>query len=157
MNVKMLLGALILLAKTSLAVAVEPLDAFPAAEDGMTRFVITLPQKERGEEESFKVEIIAGREMLTDGVNQLQLGNVIEPRTLKGWGYTYYEVTGVAEVIGTLMAPPEGAEKVMKFVAGPSLIVRYNSRLPIVVYAPEGYEIRYRVWQAGEERVAEKK
>jgi ecotin len=158
MNVKMLLGgALILLAKTSLAVAVEPLDAFPAAEDGMTRFVITLPQKERGEEESFKVEIIVGREMLTDGVNQLQLGNVIEPRTLKGWGYSYYMVTGSSSVLSTLMAAPEGEEKVKQFVSAPSVQVRYNSRLPIVVYVPDGFEVRYRIWQASEEKSAEKK
>lgn len=157
MNVKMLLGALILLAKTSLAVAVEPLDAFPAAEDGMTRFVITLPQKERGEEASFKVEIIVGRELLTDGVNQLQLGNVIEPRTLKGWGYNYYMVTGSSSVLSTLMAAPEGVEKVKQFVTAPSIQVRYNSRLPIVVYVPDGLEVRYRLWQASEEEPADKK
>ena len=28
------------------------------------------------------------------------------------------------------------------------MLIRYNSRLPIVVYAPEGVEIRYRVWKA---------
>ncbi len=157
MTVKMLMGALILLATTSLAVAVEPLDAFPAPEDGMTRFVITLPHKERGEEANFRVEIVVGKELLTDGVNQLQLGNVIEPRTLKGWGYTYYEVTGSSTVLSTLMAAPEGVEKVKQFVTAPSIQVRYNSRLPIVVYVPDGLEVRYRLWQASEEKSAEKK
>ena len=134
------------------AIAAEhpELKAFPPAEDGMERSVIVLPHKERGEEGGFKVEIIVGREMFVDGVNRVRLGNAIEPRTLEGWGYTYYEVTGPSETISTLMAPPEGAPKVKAFVTAAPLQARYNSRLPIVVYAPSGYEVRYRIWRASE-------
>jgi ecotin len=126
------------------------LQAFPAAQEGMERFVIVLPHKERGEEDDFKVELIVGKEMLTDGVNQVRLGNAIEPRTLEGWGYTYYEVSGSSATISTLMAPPEGAPKVKAFVKATPLQVRYNSRLPIVVYTPRGYEVRYRIWNASQ-------
>lgn len=126
------------------------LKAFPAAREGMERFVIVLPHKERGEEDDFMVELITGKTMLADGVNQMRLGNAIEPRILEGWGYTYYEVTGPAVVINTLMAPPEGAPMVERFVSAAPLHIRYNSRLPIVVYAPEGYEVRYRIWTASE-------
>ncbi|WP_456407717.1 ecotin family protein [Thiolapillus sp.] len=147
----------LLLAAGAFAFAMEPLEAFPAPAKGMERFVVTLPELELAQEQGLKVEIIVGKKMLTDGVNKLQLGNSIEPRSLEGWGYTYYVVSDVAKTIGTLMAPAEGSEKVMKFVTGPSLMVRYNSRLPIVVYAPKGYEVRYRVWQAGQEKAAEKK
>ena len=40
--------------------------------------------------------------------------------------------------------------KVDRFVAlgGSPYIIRYNSSLPIVVYVPEGMEVRYRVWRA---------
>jgi len=124
------------------------LNAFPAAKQGMERFVIILPHKERGEDENFKVEIIPGKIMPTDGVNLIRLGSVIEPHTLQGWGYTYYEVSGPDVAISTLMAPPEGTAMVERFVPGASLLVGYNSRLPIVVYAPKGYQIRYRVWSA---------
>ena len=58
------------------------LKAFPAAKEGMQRFVIVLPHKERGTEDAFKVEIIPGKTMLTDGVNLVRLGTTIEPRTL---------------------------------------------------------------------------
>jgi ecotin len=126
------------------------LKAFRPAKDGMERFVILLPHKERGEEDDLRVEIIVGREMLTDGVNRVSLSNSIEPRTLDGWGYTYYEVTGASEVITTLIAPPEGTPKRKAFVTAAPLQVRYNSRLPIVVYAPSGYEVRYRIWSASE-------
>ena len=53
------------------------LKAFPAAKDDMERYVIALPHKEREEEDSFKVEIIVGKEMLTDGVNLVRLANTI--------------------------------------------------------------------------------
>ena len=124
------------------------LKAFPPAKEGMERFVIVLPDKQRGEEDSFKVEIIVGKEMLTDGVNLVRLANTIEARPLKGWGYTYYEVTGSSATLSTLMAPPPGAPKVKKFVTVSPLQIPYNSRLPVVVYVPKGYEVRYRIWKA---------
>jgi len=132
----------------SLASEHSELKAFPLAEDGVERFVIVLPHKERGDESAFNVEIIAGKEMLTDGVNLVRLANTIEQRTLQGWGYFYYEVTGSSDTISTLMAPPEGTPLVKTFVTVNPLHVRYNSRVPIVVYVPEGYEVRYRIWRA---------
>jgi ecotin len=124
------------------------LKAFPTAATGMTRFVITLTDKERGEDDSFKVELVAGKTLMTDGINQLRLGSSLEPKPVEGWGYTYYQVSGSDKVMSTLMAVPEGHQQVEQFVGGKPLIIRYNSRLPIVVYAPDGYEIRYRIWQA---------
>ena len=134
----------------SLAEGESELKAFPAAKAGMERFVILLPHKERAEETQFKVELFAGKEMLTDGVNIIRLGNTIESKPLSGWGYTYYEVTGSGQAASTLMAPPENAPQVKKWVAAPSLFIDYNSRLPIVIYAPTGYIIKYRLWQAPE-------
>ncbi len=60
---------------------------------------------------------------------------------------------------GTLMAVDPKAPKVSRFVglAGDPYLVRYNSRLPIVVYVPEGVEVRYRVWTAGTETKAMEK
>lgn len=139
------------LLSTQACSAVHPeLKPFPAAEQGMERFVIVLAEKTRAEEVDFKVELIPGKTMLTDGVNQVRHGSTIEARPLKGWGYTFYEITGQDMMMSTMMAAPEGSEKVEQFVSGTPLLIRYNSRLPIVVYAPEGYEIRYRIWNAGD-------
>ena len=33
-------------------------------------------------------------------------------------------------------------------LGGEAFLIRYNSRLPIVVYAREGVEVRYRIWSA---------
>ena len=126
------------------------LKAFPKAKKDMERFVIVLPHKERGEEDDFMVEIIVGKTMLTDGVNQMRLGNIIKSRPLKGWGYTYYEVTGEPAALSTLIGVPEGTAKVKKFVFSSPLKIRYNSRLPIVVYVPKGLKVQYRIWKASE-------
>jgi ecotin len=52
-----------------------------------------------------------------------------------------------------MMACPPGEEKRQVFVQvrGDNMLLRYNSKLPIVVYAPTGFEVRYRIWAAGEE------
>ena len=52
---------------------------------------------------------------------------------------------------GTLVAVDPNAPKVARFITigGDPYIIRYNSRLPIVVYVPEGVEVRYRIWTAG--------
>lgn len=123
------------------------LKAFAVAKEGMARFVIVLPHKGREEENDFKVEIFPGMVMPTDGVNLMNLDVRIESRPLKGWGYTYYEVIGSNKTMSTLIAIPEGSREIMAFVSGASRLIRYNSRLPIVVYAPKGHEIRYRIWK----------
>jgi ecotin len=132
------------------------LKAFPEAIENKERLIIVLPEMEQGEEDNLKVELIPGKLMLTDGVNLVRLGSIISSHQLKGWGYTYYEVTGSDAVMSTMMAAPEGVQQVEKFVLGTSLLVRYNSRLPIVVYVPKGYQIRYRIWNAGITEKAEK-
>jgi len=129
----------------------EPLDAFPAAQPGFTRVVIELPDKSREQEGEFRLELIAGKMMLSDGVNQLRLGTSIIKQDLKGWGYSYYEVPDTSATLSTLMAAPEGAPQVEQFITTAPLMIRYNSRLPIVVYLPVAYELRYRIWEAPEQ------
>jgi ecotin len=51
------------------------------------------------------------------------------------------------------------APKVDRFItlAGEPYLIRYNSRLPIVVYVPAEVEVRYRIWSAEpESRTMEK-
>ena len=141
--------SLSLISLQSLAVSHPELKNFPAAKEGMERFVIALPHKERGEDHQFKVELIPGKNMLTDGVNLVHLDASIIAHPLKGFGYTYYEIKGKDITMSTLMAPPPGAEKVKQFVEGQSFTIDYNSRLPIVIYAQKGYQVHYRIWEAG--------
>ena len=126
------------------------LKPFPKAKKGMERFVIVLPEKKRGEDVGFKVELIPGKTMMTDGVNSYFMGASLEPKNLQGWGYTYYEIKGGRGVASTLIGVPPGQPQVELFVHGKPLLIRYNSRLPIVIYAPKGFEIKYRIWSASE-------
>ncbi len=125
------------------------LEVFPKPRQGMTRFVIDLPFRGDDESDRFRVELTAGKLMWTDGVNRLHLDARIIRHALQGWGYPWYEVSGGAHVAGTLMAAPPGKGR-KAFVRGDSLMIRYNSRLPVVVYAPAGIQVRYRIWRADE-------
>lgn len=132
------------------------LKAFPAAEKGMVRYVIKLPHKERGEDNDFKVEIFVGKQVLTDGVNSYFASGKVEAKPLKGWGFTYYQLGKFGPVGSTRKAVPPGTPQVEKFVAVPSMTIPYNSRVPVVVYVPEGGEVRYRIWKAGKTETAKK-
>lgn len=129
---------------------VTDLTPFPEPVDGMTRLVIVLPEMSR-DESNYAVELVAGKTIATDGVNLLRMDTALEAKNLEGWGYTYYEMTGSGRTSSTLMAVPEGAPEVRRFVGGPPLNVRFNSRLPVVVYVPKGFEVRYRIWAAADE------
>ena len=134
--------------------AADNMKAFPPAEKGMTRHVLVLPKLE--DESASKVELIVGKMMEVDSVNRHMLGGNIEKVTIEGWGFDRYVVKKTGPVAQTLMAPAPGAPMVRKFVTlgGEPFIVRYNSQLPIVVYVPEGVEVRHRIWIAGPESSA---
>ncbi len=125
--------------------------AYPEAEEGMVRHVLYLEPKDN--EADYQVELIVGKTVETDAVNRYFFAGGIEQQTIKGWGYTKYVVDkGTFDrMVGTLIAVSPDEEMVERFVRvsteGPYL-VRYNSRLPVVVYVPEGGEVKYRLWHA---------
>lgn len=133
------------------AQATDDLKAFPAASAGQTRHVIRLPAQTN--EDALKVEVIVGKTMKVD-CNRHSFGGRLQERTAEGWGYTYYVMDSLGQAASTMMACPPGSER-EAFVrtAGQDLIC-YNSRLPLVVYAPNDAEVRYRIWRAGEEQTA---
>lgn len=131
--------------------AADKLKAFPPAAEGMVRHVLQLPKQ--ADESAYQVELIAGKTVQVDAVNRYFFAGRIEKETVKGWGYTLYRLGALGAMAGTLMAVDPSAPKVARFVAlgGEPYLVRYNSRLPVVVYAPAGVELRYRIWAAGAE------
>lgn len=127
----------------------EKVAPYPQAEKGMKRQVIQLPVQQ--DEANYKVELLIGKTLEVD-CNQHRLGGQLESKTLEGWGYDYYVFDKVTSPVSTMMACPDG-KKEMKFVTaylGDNSLLRYNSKLPIVVYTPENVEVKYRVWKAEE-------
>jgi ecotin len=137
-----------LLAAFNALAAVDNLKAFPPAEKGMTRFVLNLP--EAPIEEDLKVEVLIGKTVKTDAVNRYFFGGQLQTKTVKGWGFDYLILRKLGPMAGTLMAPSPDSPQVERFITlgGEPRLHRYNSRLPLVVYVPEGVEVRYRLWRA---------
>lgn len=131
--------------------AADTLKAFPAAEQGMARHVLQLPGL--SDESLFKLELIVGKTVQVDRENRYFFVGKLEAQTIEGWGYTRYTLRELGPMAGTLMAGDPHAPKVDSFVAvgGEPYLIRYNSRLPVVVYVPEGAEVRYRIWSTGAE------
>lgn len=127
------------------------MQAFPQPGPGQARRVVRLPAER--DEDNLRVGIIVGRTMMVD-CNRQVLGARIEERTAQGWGYTYYVVTVSGANATTRMACPNN-QRTRQFVRGPEEpLVRYNSKLPLVIIAPSDVEVRTRVWRPGPEAVA---
>lgn len=127
--------------------AADNMKAFPPAEQGMVRYVLQLPKQE--DEFAFKVELIVGKTVQVDEGNRYFFGGKIEAENIKGWGFTRYVVSKLGPMGGTLMAVDPNGPKVPRFITigGEPYLIRYNSLLPVVVYLPEGVEVRYRIWR----------
>ena len=148
---KLLLAAGVMFVSLSLFAAKTKKDnvsMFPQAKEGFSRYVIEVPKVENPYDH--KVELLIAKKMMVDCNNQAFFGklNVVN---LDGWGYTYLEVEKIDGGVTTMMActnPPE--EKFVTLRASTETLRRYNSRLPLVVYVPKGFEVKYRIWSASQ-------
>ena len=123
---------------------------YPLPEDGYDRMVIHL--KPLTNEDISKVELLIGKIMEVD-CNLHSLSGMLERETIVGWGYSYYILRNAGgPAVSTRMACPPGEDQKDAFVQvrGDGQLLRYNSKLPIVVYVPTGFEVRYRIWIAEE-------
>lgn len=131
------------------AVSAESIKMFPQPAAGQQRAVIALPALDN--EADARVELMIGKTLPTD-CNQQWFGGELTAEDVKGWGYTYYRLTDLKGPASTLMAcPAQAPQQRFVQVRGDGQLLRYNSRLPLVVYVPEGFEVRYRVWHASKD------
>ena len=150
---KLCITALLLASSVPLSAATQhDISMFPAAEPSMQRLVIRLPKQ--ADESSRKVEILLSKQLTVD-CNRQRLGGDLQEKTLQGWGYNYYQLDKVVGPMSTMMACPDTAKKKAAVpVSGEGYLVRYNSRLPIVLYVPQGIDAHYRIWQPGATQAA---
>jgi ecotin len=128
--------------------AAMELKAFPPAGEGMSRFVIMLPP--RKDEELLKVQLLVGKIVKLDPQNRYFFGGKLETETITGWGYERYILKNLGPMAGTIMAVDPSEPKVDRYITlgGDPELLRYNSRIPLVVYVPNDVEVRYRIWTA---------
>lgn len=129
--------------------SLQDMQAFPAATAGQKRHVLNLPALDN--EDAVKVELIIGQTKTID-CNHQTLGGQLEERTAEGWGYNYYVLPEVRGGASTMMGCPAGSEREAFVTLPQQTLLRYNSRLPVVIYTPENVEVRYRLWRADEVR-----
>jgi len=127
------------------------LKAFPPAEDGMSRHLLMLPPHE--DETSLRVELQIGKMVNTDAHNRYFFGGSPQAVNIEGWGFTRYVLAELGPMTGTLIGVDPSEPKVDRFITlgGEVQLLRYNSRLPLAVYVPNGVEVRHRIWRADPE------
>lgn len=126
----------------------EDVAPYPQAPKDMVRHAIYLEEKEN--EGDYRLEIIIGKTLTVDCNQSWFAGGNLTEKTLEGWGYSYYELSEVGPQVQTLIGCPAGSEKegFVPVNMGDSAFIRYNSKLPVVIYAPKGFEVKYRIWHA---------
>ena len=130
--------------------AVKNLKAYDKVQMGqdMERYVLYVDPK--ADEFQFGVELVAGKTMEVDCNRHNLLGKFTQ-HTVEGWGFSYYVFETKGEVVSTMMACLDAVKTEKLVTSGEGYKVRYNSRLPIVVYLPKGYTLKYKIWSAGED------
>ncbi len=115
---------------------------YPKAQENQVQHTITLTPLKN--EQDHKVELFLAKEMVLD-CNYHSLSATLTEKNLKGWGYSYYQVATDGNVRSTMMACPESKAKKSE-VFSQGFLQNYNSKLPLVIYTPKGYQMKYRVW-----------
>ena len=126
--------------------ATEAVNAFPKTLEGYNRHLLFLPDLSPADEKSqdVQIEIIPGKVANVD-CNIHRLSGELLTKNMDGWGYQYLVFNSDGTIASTRMGCPDEKLK-NEFVFGETKTLAYNSKLPTVVFAPKGFEVRYRVW-----------
>lgn len=118
---------------------------FPEPSVVQARYVIQLPSD--AHEQHLQVEIQIGK-MLDIDCNHYAFGGELSERHLPGWGYDYFVFSDIHPLMSTEKACPSNhTRKAFVQAADANRLLRYNSRLPIVIYVPKDMEVRYTLWR----------
>ena len=147
---KFLVLSSFLLFSTHVFAASYGMKPYPPAEQGYKRMVIHL--QPLADEDANKLEIIIGKTIKVDCNRHRFIGQLTE-EVAKGWGFPYFILKSVKGPASTLMACPPGqmGQEAFVQVQVDKGLLRYNSKLPVVVYVPDDFDAHYRIWTAKEE------
>jgi ecotin len=129
-------------------IAKQDISIFPKPEAGYKKVVIEVPHSDKDNQK--RIEFSVGKWMEVDGCNYFNLQGTLEEKDLQGWGYNYYVFKTNGQVTSTMIGCPD-VEKRNLFVTAQPEMVRYNGKLPIVIYVPEGYDVQFKIYKAEDE------
>lgn len=119
------------------------LSMYPLPEKGYRQMIIDVPHSQNDDHK--KIEFRVGKYMEVDGCNHYGLMGTLEKKELQGWGYNYYTFKTQGNAFSTQMGCPDQQKRNL-FVSAQTEIINYNGRLPVVIYVPNGYEVRFRLY-----------
>jgi ecotin len=115
--------------------------AYKEAPEGFTRHVARL--QVLPDEAAAQVEVVVGKQIGVAAPDNCYFSGEVKENNIEGWGFTRIDVT-IGGLVGA-KNEPAAAKKFVR-VGNETKLFRYNSRLPLVVYAPSDAEVSYRVW-----------
>ncbi len=133
-------------------VAINELSHFPQAKKGYERFVIIPELNSSADTKSLRIEIIPGKTIMAD-CNRYALMGKLNESVVEGWGYSYYEYISDGQMISTKMACPDYPLE-ERFIPGESRMLDYSKDIPVVVFVPQGFTVKYRIWNTDETKQA---
>ncbi|WP_413111718.1 ecotin family protein [Thaumasiovibrio sp. DFM-14] len=139
---KKLFGAAVLVLCSN-AVVAQPESAHMFSAElypELTMHAFSLDSREN--ENDSLLQVVARKQVEAD-CNVRNLSVAVEKKSLEGWGYPYYVVTE-SPARGTTLLPCEVEVRLLESARGE--LYRYNSKVPLVIYAPADMDIDYRVW-----------
>ena len=118
---------------------------WPKADNDQKRSILKLPPKT--DEHNKEIELIVGKKMKTDTCNKFFFGGTIDKKRLDGFGYNYY-IVKPTRMAGTRRGCIDNSEveKFIQMSSSRNMKIPYNSKLPIVVYAPKDFKVSYKIW-----------
>jgi len=142
---KKVIGFLIVfLSLTTLSMAQKvDVSVFPKPEKGYKQVVIEVPHS--AQDANKKIEFRVGKMMEVDGCNNYGLQGTLEKKDLQGWGYDYYVFQSKGDVFSTQMGCPDAPKRHL-FVSALPETTRYNGRMPIVIYVPQEYDVKFKIF-----------
>jgi ecotin len=151
--------AVLMAALPAAAVPYLDLSPYPPAPAGQQRWVFQLnpllrPSPDAGisaNPADWRVQLIVGRELEVD-CNAHHYAGQLRRESVAGWGYPVVRLDRLGPLVTTRRACPDQAPT-RRFIslAGEPFLLPYNVSVPVVVYVPEGVQVRWRLWKAESE------
>lgn len=116
---------------------------YPQPEKGYRQVIIDVPHSKNDNHK--KIEFRVGKYMEVDGCNHYGLMGTLEKKELQGWGYSYYTFKTQGQAFSTQMGCPDASKRNLFVTAQPET-VNYNGRLPVVIYVPDDYEVKFQIY-----------